>query len=57
MERMPTRDYERFRTAIEVANDQQDKDALRKIQKQLIAEYGLNNSDVEYLLKKFRYNV
>ncbi len=54
---MSTRDYDRYKSAIETANDQGDKDALRKIQKQLIAEYGLNDRDVEYLLKKFRYSV
>lgn len=33
------------------------KEALRQIQKQLIANYGLDNQDVRYLLNLFRYSV
>ena len=55
METMTARDYEKYRQAIEAANDTKDKEALRQIQKQLIARFGLNNEDVRQLLKKFRY--
>lgn len=54
---MPTNDYYKYRSAIEAANDSADKEALRQIQKQLIAKYGIDDDDVYYLLKKFRYNV
>ena len=57
MEKMPARDYEKYKSAIEAANDSYDKEALRQIQKQLIAKYGLDDTDVIYLLKKIRYTV
>jgi len=57
VETLDTKDYERYRSAIEAANDSKDKEALRQIQKQLIAKYGLDNDDVRYLLKKFLYSV
>ena len=57
MKKMTLSDYEKFKSAIEASNDTQDKEALRQIQKQLIAEYGLHNDDVQILLKKFRYTV
>jgi hypothetical protein len=55
MEKMTTKDYGRYKQAIEAANDTKDKEALRQIQKQLIARYGLDNEDVERLLKLFRF--
>lgn len=57
MERMTTKDYFLYASAIEAANDSEDKEALRQIQKQLIAKYGLDNEDVRSLLKKFKYTV
>lgn len=57
MEKMTTSDYFKYKSAIEAANDTEDKEALRQIQKQLIARYGLDNDDVRSLLKKFRYTV
>lgn len=57
MRTMTTLEYDRYKSAILAANDSQDKEALRQIQKQLIANYGLDNSDVQYLLKLFRYSV
>ena len=57
MENMTAYDYDKYKSAILAANDSQDKEALRQIQKQLIAKYTLDNSDVRYLLKLFRYNV
>ena len=57
MDSMPARDYNRYLAAIKAANDAGDKDALRKIQKQLISQYGPANDDVDYLLRQFRYNV
>ena len=56
-EKMTTRDYDRYKSAITTANELKDKDSLRKIQMQLIARYGLNNKDVQYLLKLFAYSV
>jgi len=57
MERMTARDFDKYCSAINAANDSEDKNALRQIQKQLIAKYGLDDEDVKYLLKKFRYYV
>ena len=54
---MSTKDYYTYKSAIEAANDTQDKEALRQIQKQLIAKYGIDNSDVKQLLKYFKYSV
>lgn len=55
--RMTSREYELYKSAILAANDSRDKEALRQIQKQLIANYGLDNDDVQRLLKLFRYSV
>ena len=49
--------YYRYRSAIETANDAGDKEALRQIQKQLIAKFGLDDEDVRTLLKLFKYSV
>lgn len=57
MGKIPSSDYERYKSTIEAANDSQDKEALRQIQKQLIAKYGPDDDDVRYLLRRFRYNV
>lgn len=57
MQKMSTSDYYRYKSAIEAANDTQDKEALRQIQKQLVARYGLDNDDVKQLLRYFRYSV
>ena len=54
---MPSSDYNRYLAAIKAANDSADKEALRQIQKQLIANYGLADNDVDYLIRQFRYNV
>ena len=56
-DKMSSNDYYAYKSAIGVANDNKDKDALREIQKQLLVRYGLENSDVQYLLKMFRYSV
>lgn len=55
--KMTTKEYDLYKTAILAANDTKDKEALRQILKQLIANYGLDNNDVQYLIKLFRYNV
>ena len=57
MVKMTTSDYYKYKSAILAANDSEDKEALRQIQKQLIAKYGLDNKDVKQLLKYFRYTV
>ena len=57
MEKMSTKDYYTYKSAIEAANDSQDKESLRQIQKQLVAKYGLDNDDVTQLLKHFKYSV
>lgn len=54
---MSSSDYNRYLSAIKAANDSEDKEALRQIQKQLIAAYGASDSDVSYLLNQFRYYV
>ena len=57
MQKISLREWELYKSAIAAANDSEDKEALRQIQKQLIAKYGLDNDDVEALLKKFKYTV
>lgn len=54
---MNSSDYNKYLATIKAANDAADKDALRKIQMQLIANYGLSDNDVDYLIRQFRYNV
>lgn len=55
--RMTSREYDLYKAAILAANDSKDKEALRQILKQLIANYGLDNSDVQCLIKLFAYSV
>ena len=57
MSSMPSSEYNRYLAAIKAANDSQDREALRRIQKLLVSTYGPANSDVDYLLRQFRYNV
>ncbi|MBQ9535080.1 MAG: hypothetical protein IJU78_04490 [Clostridia bacterium] len=57
MEKMSTADYNKYKSAINAANDTKDKEALRQIQKQLIAKYTLDNEDVKKLLKYFKFTV
>ena len=54
---MNSSDYNNYLSAIKTANDMQNKDALAKIKSQLIATYGLQDNDVDYLIRQFRYNV
>ncbi len=54
---MKSKDYDIYKSAILAANESKDKEALRQIQLQLIVRYGLDNDDVQRLLKLFRYNV
>lgn len=54
---MNSSDYNKYLAAIKAANDTADRDALRQIQKQLIANYGLRDNDVDYLIRQFRYNI
>lgn len=57
MEKMSAKDYNIYASVIEAANDTEDKESLRQIQKQLVAKYGLDNEDVKALLKKFKFTV
>jgi len=54
---IPASEYNLYLHAIEAANDSRDKEALRQIQKQLVAKYGPDDTDVYYLLKKFEFYV
>ena len=54
---MNSSDYNKYLSAIKTANDLGDRDALREIQMHLIARYGLDDRDVDYLVRQFRYNV
>ncbi len=56
MDSVPAKEYNLYLAAIKAANDSGDKEALRQIQKQLIAKYGIND-DVKWLIKQFRYSV
>ena len=57
MTNMPSREYNIYLGAIKAANDSQDKEALRQIQKQLVAKYGPDDDNVYSLLRQFRLNV
>jgi len=54
---MNASDHNNYLSAIKAANDAADKETLKRIKSRLIAEYGLNDNDVYWLLQKFRYNV
>ena len=58
---MDSSTYNKYLSAIKTANDLSDrdraKDMLRKIQAEMVSEYGANESDVVYLIKQFRYYV
>ena len=59
--KMDASSYNKYLSQIKFANDIKDKDnakeLLRQIKEALIVQFGFNDSDVEYLLKKFRYDV
>ncbi len=52
---MPSSDYNKYLAAIKAANDMENKELLRQIKNELIANYGLMDDDVDYLLRQFRY--
>ena len=54
---MNSSNYNKYLAAIKAANDTADRDALRQIQKQLIANYGLQDNDLNYLIRQFRYHI
>ena len=57
---MRSSDYNRYLAAIKAANDMEPsraREVLRKIQADMIAEYGLSDNDVDYLIRQFRYNI
>lgn len=57
MQNMSSQDYNRYLAAIKVANDMADRDALRQIQRDMITRFGLEDNDVDYLIRQFRYHV
>lgn len=58
---MDATSYNRYLAAIKAANDMRDYDrsreVLRNIQADMIANFGLSDNDVDYLLRQFRHNV
>ncbi len=58
---MDSTSYNRYLAAIKAANDMSDydraKETLRMIQADMIANYGLSDNDVDYLIRQFRYNI
>lgn len=54
---MDSSDYNKYLAAIKAANEMEDREALRQIQKQMIAQYGMNDADVDYLIRQFRYHI
>lgn len=57
---MNSSDYNKFLAAIKAANNREPGEArelLRRIQAELIARYSLSDSDVDYLIRQFRYNI
>ncbi|MBR2020971.1 MAG: hypothetical protein IJ939_00910 [Clostridia bacterium] len=53
--------YNSYLSVIKTANDMSDKDRakdiLRKVQAEMVAKYGIDDSDVQYLIKYFRYYI
>lgn len=57
---MTSSDYNRYLAAIKAANDCESsraRELLRQIQADMVAKYGLNDRDVEYLIRQFRYHL
>lgn len=57
---MNSGDYNKYLAAIKAANDCEEskaKELLRKIHAELIANYGLSDNDVDYLIRQFRYYI
>lgn len=57
---MNSNDYNKCLAAINAANSmerERAKELLRAIYAQMIAQYGATDSDVDYLYRKFRYNI
>lgn len=58
---MDSKSYNIYLSTIKTANALSDKDRakeiLRSVQADMISKYGLGDSDVEYLIKKFRYYI
>lgn len=58
---MDSKNYNIYLSTIKTANDMSDKDRakeiLRNVQAEMVSKYGLSDSDVEYLIKQFRYYV
>lgn len=58
---MDAKNYNIYLSTIKTANDMSDKDRakeiLRNVQAEMVSKYGLSDSDVEYLIKKFRYYI
>lgn len=50
---MPSSDYNKYLAAIKAANDMENKELLRQIKNELIANYGLMDDDVDYLLRQY----
>ena len=54
-------DYNKYLAAIKAANDDSDYhrsvELLRRIYAQMVAQYGANERDVEYLYRQFRHNI
>lgn len=57
---MDSSNYNRYLAAIKAANDceaSRARELLRKIQADMIARYGLDDKDVDYLIRQFRFNL
>lgn len=58
---MRSDDYNKYLAAIKVANDEPDyqrsREMLRRIYAQMVAQYGVDDKDVDYLYRQFRHNI
>lgn len=57
---MDSKDYNRYLAAIKAANDceaSRARELLRKIQVDMIARWGADDKDVDYLIRQFRFNI
>lgn len=53
---MNSSDYNKYLAAIKEADRTDDKEAMRQIHKQLVAKFGLDDNDVDYLIRQFHHH-
>lgn len=57
---MNSSDYNKYLAAIKMANDCEESRAkalLKNIYESMVAKYGTDEADVEYLFRQFRFHI